>query len=116
MNLATEEVIEQLDNNFFRVRFDRLTPGERVFLRTMADLGEGPYKAGDIADKCNVKISTLSTTRANLMKKGMIYRPSYGYIAFTVPLFDAKNYAELSLKENLRLKLGERSIKNGLSE
>lgn len=88
VNLATQEVIEQLDNNFFRVRFDRLTPGERIFLRTMADLGEGPYKAGDIADKCNVKVSALSSTRANLMKKGMIYSPSYGYIAFTVPLFD----------------------------
>ncbi|MCE2983255.1 MAG: ATP-binding protein [Parachlamydia sp.] len=88
VELATKEVIEQLDNNFFRVRFDRLTPGERIFLRTMADLGEGPYKAGDIADKCRVKVSTLSTTRANLMKKGMIYSPSYGYVAFTVPLFD----------------------------
>lgn len=88
VTLATEEVIEQLDNNFFRVRFDRLTPGERNFLRTMAELGEGPYKAGDIAEKCHVKVSALSSTRANLMKKGMIYSPSYGYIAFTVPLFD----------------------------
>ncbi len=88
VNLATQEVIEQLDNNFFRVRFDRLTPAERVFLRTMAELGEGPYKAGDIADKSAVKVSALSSTRANLMKKGMIYSPSYGYIAFTVPLFD----------------------------
>jgi len=88
VELATEEVMEQLDNNFFRVRFDRLTQGERVFLRTMADLGEGPYKAGDIADKCEVKVSALSSTRANLLKKGMIYSPSYGYIAFTVPLFD----------------------------
>ena len=88
VNLATQEVIQQLDNNFFRVRFDRLTPGERIFLRTMAELGEGPYKAGDIADKCDVKVSALSSTRANLMRKGMIYSPSYGYIAFTVPLFD----------------------------
>lgn len=88
VNLATQEVIEQLDNNFFRVRFDRLTPGERNFLRTMAELGEGPYKAGDIADKCHVRVSALSSTRANLMKKGMIYSPSYGYIAFTVPFFD----------------------------
>ena len=85
---ATKEVIGRLDNNFFRVGFDRLTPGERHFLRMMAELGEGPYKAGDIADKRNVKVSALSATRANLMKKGMIYSPSYGYIAFTVPLFD----------------------------
>lgn len=86
--VATREVMEQLDNNFFRVRFDRLTQGERNFLRTMAELGEGPYKAGDIADQFHVKVSALSTTRAGLMKKGMIYSPSYGYIAFTVPLFD----------------------------
>src|SRR5262249_581272 len=88
VNVATQEVIEQLDNNFFRVRFDRLTSGEKVFLKTIGDLGEGTYKGGDIGDKCHVKVSALSSTRANLMKKGMIYSPSYGYIAFTVPLFD----------------------------
>ncbi len=88
VELATQEVIDQLDNNFFRVRFDRLTPGERNFLRVMAELGEGPYKAGDIAELCGVKVSALSSTRASLMKKGMIYSPSYGFIAFTVPLFD----------------------------
>jgi hypothetical protein len=88
VNSATKEVMDQLDHNFFRVRFDRLTPGERSFLRMMADLGEGPYKAGDVAERCHVKVSGLSSTRANLMKKGMIYSPSYGYIAFTVPLFD----------------------------
>ncbi len=38
--------IHQLDNNFFRIRFDRLTPSERIFLRTMADLGEGSYRLG----------------------------------------------------------------------
>src|SRR5690606_23166115 len=70
VNLATQEVIKQLDDNFFRVRFDRLTPGERSFLKTMSELGEGPYKAGDIADKSHVKVSALSSTRANLMKKG----------------------------------------------
>lgn len=88
VHLATQEVIEQLDNNFFRVRFDRLTLGEKNFLRTMVELGKGPYKAGDIADLCHIKVSALSSTRANLIKKGMIYSPSYGYIDFTVPLFD----------------------------
>jgi hypothetical protein len=85
---ATDEVIEQLDNNFFKVRFDRLTPAERNFLRIMAELGQGPYKAGDVAEKSKVRLSALSSTRANLMKKGMIYSPSYGYISFTVLLFD----------------------------
>lgn len=88
INLATTEVIDQLDNNFFRVRFDRLTPKERDFLRMMASFGKGFYKVADIAHKFHLKVSTLSPVRANLMKKGMIYSPSYGYIAFTVPLFD----------------------------
>jgi len=85
---ATPEVIHLLDENFFKVRFDRLTPTEKNFLRMMAELGEGPYKVGDIASKFGYKVSSLSPTRANLMKKGMVYSPSYGCIAFTVPLFD----------------------------
>ena len=88
INQATANVIEQLDNNFFKVRFDRLTPKEREFLRMMASFGKGPYKVADIAHKFDSKVSTLSPVRANLMKKGMVYSPSYGYIAFTVPLFD----------------------------
>lgn len=88
INQATTDAIDQLDNNFFRVRFDRLTPKERDFLRMMASFGKGPYKVADIANKFDLKVSTLSPVRANLMKKGMIYSPSYGYIAFTVPLFD----------------------------
>lgn len=88
INRTTMDVVDQLDNNFFRVRFDRLTPKERDFLRMMASFGKGPYKVADIAHKFDSKVSTLSPVRANLMKKGMIYSPSYGYIAFTVPLFD----------------------------
>jgi len=85
---ATKEVVDQLDNNFFKVRFDRLTPKERNFLRMMASLGKGPYKVADIAYEFDLKVSALSPVRASLMKKGMIYSPSYGYIDFTVPLFD----------------------------
>lgn len=85
---ATKDVIQQLDNNFFRVRFDRLTPKERDFLRMMASFGKGPYKIADIAGKSNSKPSSLSPVRASLIKKGMIYSPSYGFIDFTVPLFN----------------------------
>ena len=85
---ASETVIHRLDENFFRVRFDRLTPGEKRFLRTMAYLGPGPQRTSDIADIMNIKINSLGPTRANLIKKGMIYSPSHGDMAFTVPLFD----------------------------
>lgn len=88
VNLAQPKIIQQLDENFFRVRFDRLTPTERSFLRMMAELGAGPHKLGDITNAFNLKLSNISPIRASLLKKGMIYSPSYGYIAFTVPLFD----------------------------
>ncbi|HEX2579672.1 MAG TPA: ATP-binding protein [Rhabdochlamydiaceae bacterium] len=85
---ATDEVITRLDQNFFRVRFDRLIPSEKRFLRAMANFGSGAHRTGDIADMLNVKISSLGPVRSRLIKKGMIYSPAYGDMAFTVPLFD----------------------------
>lgn len=85
---ATQNVIQRLDENFFRVRFDRLTPREKQYLRAMAHLGPGPQRTSDIADTLGVKITTLGPVRANLIKKGMIYSPAHGDMAFTVPLFD----------------------------
>lgn len=85
---TTELVTQRLDENFFRVRFDRLTPREKQYLRTMAELGAGPHRTSDIADTMGVKITTLGPVRASLIKKGMVYSPSHGDMAFTVPLFD----------------------------
>jgi hypothetical protein len=85
---ATADVIPRLDTNFFRVRFDRLTPSEKNFLRAMASLGTGPHRTSDIAETLKVKVNSLGPVRAKLIKKGMIYSPAYGDIAFTVPLFD----------------------------
>ena len=85
---ATPSVIDRLDQNFFRVRFDRLTPNEKNFLRAVAELGPGAHRTGAIAEKLGVKVTSLGPVRAQLMKKGMIYSPAHGDIAFTVPLFD----------------------------
>lgn len=85
---ATATVIPRLDKNFFRVRFDRLTPSEKNFLRAIAELGPGAHRTGDIADTLGVKVTSLGPGRAKLIRKGMIYSPAYGDIAFTVPLFD----------------------------
>lgn len=85
---AAPIVIQRLDQNFFRVRFDRLTPGEKRFLRAMAGLGPGAQRSANIADALNVKINSLGPTRANLIRKGMIYSPAHRAMAFTVPLFD----------------------------
>ena len=84
---ATVKVIPRLDQSFFRVRFDRLTPSEKKFLRAMAGLGSGANRTSDIADVLQVKIDRLGPLRAKLIKKGMIYSPAHGDLAFTVPLF-----------------------------
>lgn len=88
MNSATATVIRRLDANFFRVRYERLTPSEKNFLRAMADLGSRAQRTGDIAQTLGVKVNSLGPVRANLIKKGMIYSPAHGDLAFTVPLFD----------------------------
>lgn len=85
---ATDTVIDRLDHNFFRVRFDRLTAGQKRFLRAMAELGGGPYRTSDVAETLGVKVSSLGPQRALLIQKGMIYSPAHGEMAFTVPLFE----------------------------
>lgn len=85
---ATAVVTRRLDQNFFRVRFNRLTPSEKNFLRAMAQLGPGAHRTGEIADALGVRITSLGPVRAKLIRKGMIYSPAHGDLAFTVPLFD----------------------------
>ncbi len=85
---ASEAAVAELDESFFRVRFDRLSPTERRYLRAMAELGPGPHRSGDIADVISRKVSSLGPLRESLIKKGMIWSPSHGDTAFSVPLFD----------------------------
>ena len=85
---ATPLTLADLDGGFFRVRFDRLTPAEREYLRAMSSLGAGPHRSGKIAERLGVKVSAVGTLRATLIAKGMIYSPKHGDTAFTVPMFD----------------------------
>lgn len=85
---ATELAIAELDASFFRVRFDRLTPAEKRYLRAMAELGHGPHRSGDIAQVLDKKVRSVAPTRATLINKGMVYSPAHGDTSFTVPLFD----------------------------
>ena len=89
VRLASASAVAALDESFFRVRFDRLTPSEKKYLRAMAELGPGPHRSGDIADCLNRQVTALGPTRNQLISKGMIWSPSHGDTAFTVPLFDA---------------------------
>ncbi len=85
---ATQHTLQRLDENFFRVRFERLTPGEKKFLRAMTEIGKAPYRIADVAEMLGVKVGSLSPRRAKLINKGMIFSPTYGDLDFTVPLFD----------------------------
>ncbi len=82
------EVSATLDENFFLVRLDRLTPKEKEYLRAMAELGPGPHRSGDIAAELGVRVESVGPRRSGLIGKGMIYSPAHGDTAFTVPLFD----------------------------
>ena len=87
VRFATKLAISDLDASFFRVRFDRLTPVEKKYLRAMAELGSGLIRSGDIAHLLKKEVQNVAPTRATLIAKGMIYSPAHGDNAFTVPLF-----------------------------
>lgn len=85
---ASSIALKRLDESFFRVRFDRLTPKEKEYLRALATLGRGPQRSGEIADKLGMIVQSVAPLRNGLIKKGMIYSPAHGDTEFTVPLFD----------------------------
>ena len=86
--VASGLAIRNLDESFFRVRFDRLTPREKDYLRALASFGAGPVRSGEIADLIRIPVSSAASLRNNLIRKGMVYSPAHGDTAFTVPLFD----------------------------
>ena len=88
VHVAAAQTIAALDQSFFLVRFDRLTPSEKRYVRAMAQLGPGPHRSGDIANVLARPVSSLAPTRSQLINKGMIWSPSHGDTAFTVPMFD----------------------------
>lgn len=93
---ASSAALRRLDEGFYRVRFDRLTPKEREYVIAMASLGKGPYRSSDVADVLGESVQSLGPRRAKIINKGMIYSPAYGDIAFTVPMFE--DYLERTSK------------------
>jgi len=85
---SSSAALNRLDEGFFKVRFDRMTPKEREYVIAMAELGKGPYRSSDVADRLGEPPNKLGPRRAQIISKGMIYSPEYGDIEFTVPMFD----------------------------
>ena len=88
MEVAEKAALRRLDEGFFKVRIDRLTPKEKEYVIAMARLGTGPYRSSDVAEVLEEKLATLGPRRAQIIAKGMIYSPAHGDIAFTVPMFE----------------------------
>jgi Mn-dependent DtxR family transcriptional regulator len=78
----------ELDESFFQVRIGRASQIELDYLSAMADLGDGPYRSGDIAAKLGRAGASVAPTRSRLIEKGLIYGPSYGLTEFAVPHFE----------------------------
>ena len=75
----------QLDNGFFRARWDRATRSEQAYLKSMAVDGDDGSSSGEVAARLSRKPASLGPTRASLIAKGLVYAPEHGVIAFTVP-------------------------------
>ena len=88
VHVAEQKTLEHLDSGFFRVRLDRLTPREKDYIRAMAELGAGPHRSGEIARLLKIGVTVAAPLRNGLIRKGMIFSPSHGDTAFTVPMFD----------------------------
>ncbi|MGN6576306.1 MAG: ATP-binding protein, partial [Nocardioides sp.] len=88
---AAPEAEAELAVGFFGARYDRATPAERDYMRTMADLGanndDGSVTTADIAASLGRKPQSLSPARDGLIKKGLVYSSERGTVAFTVPHF-----------------------------
>lgn len=81
---------DDLDHGFFRARIDRTPDADRDYLRAMATLGgPGPYKSGDVSRAMGKTTSQTGPVRDNVIKRGLVFAPRHGEVAFTVPMFDS---------------------------
>jgi hypothetical protein len=83
--LGVAEGNAQLDNGFFRVRWDRASKAEQTYLRAMAEDGDEGSSSSEVATRMSRKLASLGPSRASLIAKGLIYAPEHGIVAFTVP-------------------------------
>lgn len=80
-------ILNSLDKSFFRVRYDRLTPREKIFMHAMATCNSNECTLSEVAKCMNTQSPGISRLRENLLKKGMLFSPRHGIIQYSVPLF-----------------------------
>ena len=78
---------EAVDNGFFKVRYERCAESDKKFVFAMVRCGELPCTISNVAQNLNKDVTAISTTRAQLINKGIIYPIRYKELDFTVPEF-----------------------------
>lgn len=82
-----EEFFRKLDTGFFKLRYERCSATEKKFIFAMVKCGELPCTSANIAEIMKKSINSISTARAQLINKGIIYPVKYRELDFTVPQF-----------------------------
>ena len=84
---SIKEFYKLLDVVFFKVRYERCADSDKKFIFAMVQCGELPCMIANVAKNLNKSVSSISTTRAQLINKGIIYPIRYRELDFTVPEF-----------------------------
>ena len=84
---SINEFFERLDVGFFRSRYERCAESDKKFIFAMVKCGELPCTISNVAYNLNKTVTSISTTRAQLISKGIIYPVRYKELDFTVPEF-----------------------------
>jgi hypothetical protein len=83
--VGIDVALRELDIGFFGSRWERATAGQRLYLRALAETGDGAAPSAEVARRMERRPSDVSVARDQLIRKGLLYAPDRGSIAFTVP-------------------------------
>lgn len=84
---SLNEFLSLLDSGFFKVRYERCTENDKKFIFAMVKCGELPCTISNVAKNLHKSANSISTARAQLINKGIIYSTRYKELDFTVPEF-----------------------------
>lgn len=87
VNSNIENFLDTLDKGFFKSRYERCAESDKKFIFAMVKCGELPCTISNVAKNLDKNVSSISTTRAQLISKGIIYPVRYKELDFTVPEF-----------------------------
>ncbi|MDP7707107.1 hypothetical protein [Mycobacterium sp. TY815] len=87
VRVGLNDASREVDDGLYRSRWERATPAQRELLCALAELaGNGSTTVSSLTTHMRKsRASALSVARNELIKKGLVYAPERGMLAFTVP-------------------------------